>query len=108
MEDPTRHHARDDGIRVGRLALWVFGLTAAVLLVIYALIEVFERTAREEIYVKQLRPVSSILAAQRARDAERLGSYAILDEEAGIYRIPIERAMDLVAAHPERLHASSP
>ena len=33
----------------------------------------------------------------QARDRERLNSYAWIDRETGTVRIPIERAMDLVA-----------
>lgn len=37
------------------------------------------------------------LEALRARDARILGTYGWVDREAGIARIPIERAMDLLA-----------
>ena len=37
------------------------------------------------------------LAAVRAEEAERLHGYAWVDRGAGVVRIPIERAMDLVA-----------
>ena len=34
----------------------------------------------------------------RARDAERLSSYAWVDRDAGIVQLPIERAIELLAA----------
>jgi hypothetical protein len=37
------------------------------------------------------------LALHRAREAETLGGYAWIDRDAGIVRIPIERALELVA-----------
>jgi hypothetical protein len=37
------------------------------------------------------------LKALRAAEAERLGSYGWVDRKAGVVRIPIERAMELVA-----------
>jgi len=39
----------------------------------------------------------SELVQMQARDRERLNSYAWIDRETGTVRIPIERAMDLVA-----------
>jgi hypothetical protein len=32
----------------------------------------------------------------RERETEELNSYELLDEEKGIYRIPIKRAMELI------------
>ena len=40
---------------------------------------------------------SSDLETLRARDQERLNSYGWVDEAQGVVRIPIERAMDIVA-----------
>jgi hypothetical protein len=37
------------------------------------------------------------LVEHRAREAEVLGGYAWIDRDAGIVRIPIERALELVA-----------
>jgi hypothetical protein len=39
------------------------------------------------------------LVALRSREEDELNTYAWIDRRAGVVRIPIERAMDLVAAH---------
>jgi hypothetical protein len=44
----------------------------------------------------QISPLQDLLAL-RARDAAALGSYAWVDREAGIVRIPIERAIAVLA-----------
>ena len=104
--DEDHLRAQQDGIRAGHVAAWVFGLFLVAIVLIFGLIHLFDATARQEIFEKQLQPVSSVLIAQRAKDAERLGQYAQLDAEAGRYRIPIARAIELIAADPERLHAA--
>ncbi len=44
-----------------------------------------------------LRPESSALRELRARETSELSSYGVIDQEKGVYRIPIERAMKLLA-----------
>ncbi len=53
---------------------------------------------------RQLPPTSLLqvderrdLAAQRAWEASLLTNYAVLDQTAGVVRIPVDRAMELVA-----------
>ena len=40
---------------------------------------------------------SADLAEHRAKEEELLNSYKVIDKDAGVVRIPIDRAMDLVA-----------
>lgn len=52
----------------------------------------------EEIKQEQvLAPQSATYRDQIARDTELLTTYAIVDSTKGIYRIPVERAMKLMA-----------
>jgi len=44
-----------------------------------------------------LKPESISLRELRAREDEALNSYKVLDPQQGIYRIPISRAMELIA-----------
>lgn len=50
------------------------------------------------VYEKVLAPESQELKAIRDREDQQLHSYGTVDKEKGIVRIPIDRAMELVAA----------
>ncbi len=45
------------------------------------------------------------LAKTRHKAANAAGGYAVLDAKAGRYRVPVERAIEIVAKHPELLKA---
>jgi hypothetical protein len=96
------------GVLLVGLALAV--LTAAGLLIAAQVTDVFiARTARPlevapSLAERRLPPAprlqsdpAAALAAHRRSLDERLGSYGWIDRSAGIARIPVERAMDLVA-----------
>jgi hypothetical protein len=51
---------------------------------------------------------SSDLEAMRARDEERLNSFAWVEEAQGIVRIPIARAMEIVAERGLPVRESAP
>jgi len=55
-----------------------------------------------------LKPQAAAIRELRARETEELTGYKLLDETGGIYRIPIERAMELMAdeAYQEQLKKS--
>ena len=48
------------------------------------------------------------LAAYRAHEQLKLSGYQWVDRQAGIVRIPIDRAMEVVAAHNERAPGRPP
>jgi len=81
-------------------AIAAFGAVTVVLLVavVLGLQFYFDRVLEQQVYVQVLAPESSALKALRAREDEELHSYRYLDREKGIVRLPIERAMDLLAA----------
>ena len=62
----------------------------------------FEVTREEMVYDMVLKPESEKLIELRARETDELTTYALLDAEKGIYRIPIEQAMSLVAAEAKK------
>lgn len=78
----------------------VVGLVGAILLfvIIVALQAVFNSMQRAELERKVVTRPSDDLQQLRARQLEQLGSYGWVDQAAGTVRIPIERAMDLVAS----------
>ncbi len=77
-----------------------FGAISVALLVavVLGLQFYFDRVLEQQVYVQVLAPQSPVLAALRAREDEELHSYRYLDREKGIVRLPIERAMELLAA----------
>lgn len=76
-----------------------FGLATIVVLVavIFAIQAYYDHVTEEQIYVKVLEPVSEDLRNLRAKEDSELHSYQYLDRAAGVVRIPIHRAMDLLA-----------
>jgi len=75
-------------------ALIVVGIIVAVL----AVQHYFAVTYEEQLYIKVLSPVASDLKQLRAREDAQLHSYGYIDREKGLVRLPIERAMELLAA----------
>ena len=81
-------------------AIAVFGGLTIVLLVavILGLQFYYDRVLEQQVYVQVLAPESQLLTSLRNREDEELHSYRYLDRDKGIVRLPIERAIDLVAA----------
>ena len=75
------------------------GITVIVLIVLaIVLLDEYFISAREKLmYEVVLRPESTKLRELRAREIEELNSYKLLDAGKDIYRIPIERAMKILA-----------
>jgi hypothetical protein len=83
-------------VNIKKLVLW--GIVGAVIVVIslVALTEYFLITKEDYYYRAVEQPRSQELMELRERETEELNSYELLDEEKGIYRIPIKRAMELI------------
>jgi hypothetical protein len=77
----------------------IFGAGTLVLLVVavLALQFYYDRVLEEQVFVKVQEPVAQTLVDLRAREDEELHSYRYLDREKGTVRLPIERAMELLA-----------
>ena len=77
----------------------IFGAGTLVLLVVtvVALQYYYDRVLEEQVFVKVREPVAQTLVDLRAREDEELHSYRYLDREKGTVRLPIERAMELLA-----------
>lgn len=81
--------------------LKVFGYFAAGTIIIgillVFLVDFFTATKEEMIYEAVLKPESITLRELRAREEEQLGTYGTIDADNGVYRIPIYRAMEIIA-----------
>lgn len=77
----------------------VFGFATLLLLaaIILGLQAYVDRVKEHEIFVKVLEPVSADLTALRSREDIQLDTYQYLDRGKGAVRLPIRRAMDLLA-----------
>lgn len=78
------------------LVYGTLGIIVLVVLVVFAL-DFFTAAREEAVYEAVLKPESVPLRELRTRETEELNSYAVLDAKKGAYRIPIERAMTLLA-----------
>ena len=90
--------------RSGAIAL-VGGVIVILLALIIVGVEAYyDRVRDQQIFVKQLQPVSEDLKALRAREDADLNSYRYIDRAKGAVRLPINRAMDLLVeeAHAKR------
>ncbi len=106
------HETRDINVRVVGLAL--IGLVLATVLIYFAVAGLFKTFAtshpspdpasRIALHPKMRAPAPRLqiddaadLAKFRAAEEAQLHSYGWVDQSAGLARIPIERAMDLIA-----------
>ena len=80
------------------MVIWLSVFLVAVLVVILVfLMDYFVETKEQMVYEAQLQPESVDLKALQAAEDKELTSYEILDSEKGVYRIPFDRAMELLA-----------
>jgi len=73
------------------------GVMVIALVAVIAGVQVyFDHVREQQVFVKQLAPVSADLKALHAREDNALHSYGYIDRAKGTVRLPIERAMELV------------
>lgn len=94
--------------------VWAGIVTAAIVIVIVLSVafvdEIFVATKEAMVTQYQLTPENHQLRDLRAREAEALTTYKLLDPQKQIYRIPIDRAMQVLAeeAYTSQRSAVSP
>ena len=71
-------------------------LVVLLIVILVFLIDYFVDTKEQMIYEAQLQPESVDLKILMDAGQEELTSFKILDAERGVYRIPIDRAMELL------------
>ncbi|MEW5923280.1 MAG: hypothetical protein AB1746_04765 [Candidatus Zixiibacteriota bacterium] len=104
MTEESRHNdeSQDIGYEksdVNLKKVLLYGILGIVFLIIVIIFVVDQFTAVKEeiVYEQVLRPESAPLRELRAREVEELGSYKLLNSTDSVYRIPIERAKQLMA-----------
>ena len=96
-ENQTNPGYEKSDVSVNKIVLWgVIGVTLLIVFVVF-IMDFFVATREQLIYERQLRPESVALRELNARETETLSTYKMIDSTRGIYRIPIERAMQLMA-----------
>jgi hypothetical protein len=103
---PSGYEKQD--VSVNKVILWgVMSILVVVVVIIWGL-DYFTAVKEEIVRNQVLSPQSVALRELRAREAEELGSYKLLDSANGVYRVPIDRAMQLMAdeAYQERQKAT--
>ena len=88
------YEARDASSK--KIIIW--GIAGIVFIVIIlALLTEYFLFVKEEFYLEIVEePRSQELLDMRKKESEELNSYKLLDKDKGVYRIPIDRAMELV------------
>ena len=96
QENKSTGYERQD-VNPKVLLILGFVLSVSFIILLVFLNDFFVVEKEKEVYEMVLKPESEKLRKLHAHENEVLGSYAVLDRKKGIYQIPIERAMELVA-----------
>jgi hypothetical protein len=91
----TGYEKRD--VNLAKIILSGLGIIILIVVSLVLLSEYFVVVKEEHVYNMVLKPESTTLRDLRAKEAEALNSYKLLDSAKGVYRIPISRAMVLLA-----------
>ena len=84
-------------VNILRLGLAFILAVIVVVAVVVAVKEVFLFESEDQIEAVVLKPQSVTLRELRANEDKELSTYAVIDSTTGTYRIPIDRAMELMA-----------
>jgi len=98
-EFPDEHpYSYDHQEPKGSLLFLLFGMSVALVLFIAIGVQFYyDRYREQQVYESVLAPESNQLRDLRAKEDQELHSYGYADKPAGKVRLPIERAMELVA-----------
>ena len=113
QDNPAVSHESSD-VDLRRITYWGVGLAVAVLLILVLLFWLFNffskresRLGHDPVGIRQSTPQTTgpplqisprnEMAEMRAAEEKILQSYGWIDQQKGIVRIPIERAMELTA-----------
>ena len=107
---PTEHegvngYERQD-VNLKSLLLIGLGIAVSIAAILMFLNEYFVVEKERQVYQQVLKPESTKLRQLRAYEDEILNNYAVLDQDRGLYQIPIERAMELLADEDYRQRQS--
>jgi hypothetical protein len=89
--------AETDNPKNAMILAMVIGTVASLIVVVLAIVQFFDMSVRTEVQEKVLGQQSSALRDLHAMEQDKLSHYAWVDQKAGIVRLPIDRAAELVA-----------
>ena len=95
-ESQPGYESRDVNIKMVAL-IGILGI-AIVIISLVGLNQLFTFVTERQIREAVLVPVSEELLKLRAREDEILNSYGVINQDGGIYRIPIDSAISLYLA----------
>jgi hypothetical protein len=102
MEKPESNQKQGPGYETHDLSVRVIVVAALISLLflvvaVYVIDEIFQISKEKLIQDVVLKPVSVPLRELRSHEDEVLNTYKIIDTDDGIYQIPIEKAMEILA-----------
>jgi hypothetical protein len=105
--DARRAWYRIYDVKTGRVA--TIGIIGILLLVVamYLTNQYFLATTNKQIDDVLLMPPSAELEALKAREDSLLNSYRLIDSTQGIYQIPIDKAMEILADSSKNVKPTS-
>ena len=112
MSEHEQHKQQAEGyetsdVNVTKVVAVGMVVVIVVLLFLVILNEYFIQVKEELVSEQVLTRESATLRDIRAREAEILNAYGVIDQKAGVYRIPIERAMEVYADEAFRQRQNS-
>jgi hypothetical protein len=87
---------------IGRIVIIGIGCVVLLVVILVLVDQYFTITKEKDIQEMVLKPQSVSLRDVRAREDEILGSYKLIDAGKGVYQIPINRAMEILAQNTYR------
>ena len=102
VEKLDDHSAHPDGYdssdpKGGFIAVFAVATVITLIATMLGIQYYFEQAKEEAVYTEVLAPESGQLKNLRAAEDAQLGSYQYVDRAQGSVRLPIDRAMDLLA-----------
>jgi len=93
------HHgttpAEDDNTNLRAVTIWYVGICVAVVVLVVFIWQYFSIQVRKEMDAKVFSAESTELREVRAAEQAQLTKYQWVDKNAGVVRIPLERAKEL-------------
>lgn len=99
--ESVSYGADPDRLNYPRLIFWSLFGTGIVLFMVLAIMAVYNYTITSAEQNRAAESQFYNISELQARDRATLESYGVVDLEAGIYRIPIDSAMTLIAEEAE-------
>jgi len=84
-------------INVGKIVGLGVGIVVFLIVAFFILNSFFIKAKEDLVYERVLKPGNPKLTELRKQENQVLHSYGVVDSSKGIYRIPIDRAMNLIA-----------